>query len=351
MAKRSQGRFVDPVARKKPPQRRSARFTKKITENDEADSPLRAPPPSTFNRHLSHHLWVAVSSLGQLLRSPFSTLMTAMVIAIALALPAGLYVLLGNVKTLTHSWQDSMQYSIFLQPATSNTDAHQLQQKIQAWPNVVRVDYISPATALAEFREQSGFGAVIDSLKENPLPPVLVVYPSSDVDQPQQLQQLADQSRKLEHVESVQLDMEWVRRLSAILELAQRGVLALAVVLGAAILLIIGNTIRLTIFNRRQEILVTKLIGATNSFIRRPFLYTGVWYGLFGAVLAWLLLGIFIALIQDPVQHLAVLYQSQFIVSGLGLFQSLVLIIAGIGLGFVGSWISTSRHLQAIEPA
>lgn len=353
MAKRSQGRFVDPDRRdsrnKSVAKRRAARFVNQINETDDIDSSLRPPPRSSLNRYLNHHLWVAVSSLGQLIRSPFSTLMTATVIAIALALPAGLYLLLDNVKTLTHAWQNSMQFSIFLQPATSTTDALQLQEQIQGWNRVAKVDYISPDQALAEFRELSGFGAAIDTLKENPLPAVLVVYPRAEV-QAEQLQRLADDARKLPHVDNVQLDMEWVRRLGAILALAQRGVLALALILGAAILLIIGNTIRLTILNRRQEILVTKLIGATNTFIRRPFLYTGVWFGLFGSLLAWLLLAIFIALIHLPVQNLAILYQSHFSINGLGVLQSVMLVLIGIALGFVGSWISTSRHLQAIEP-
>ena len=353
MAKRSQGRFVDPDRRgsknKAKPRRRSARYVKHINDKDELDASLRPPPRSSFNRYLSHHVWVAVSSLGQLLRTPFSTLMTAMVIAIALGLPAGLYLLLGNVKSLTHTWQDSLQFSIFLQPATSNVDAERLQQKLLAWSDVQKVEYISPDQALAEFRELSGFGEAIDTLKQNPLPPVLVVFPTDTV-QAQQLQQLADAARKLEHVDKVQLDMEWVRRLAAILEVAQRAVMALAVVLGVAILLIIGNTIRLTIFNRRQEILVTKLIGATNAFIRRPFLYTGIWYGLFGSLLAWILLAVFIALIRSPVQNLAMLYQSQFMIAGLGALQSLALVFGGIALGFAGSWISTSRHLQDIEP-
>ena len=342
-AKKSQGRFVDSDARKRKPKRRKS-------ELNDVEPVARERPHSLLHRHLMHHLWVAVSSLGQLSRTPFSSLMTATVIAIALALPAGLYLLLHNVQSLTNGWQDTAQLSVFLKHKTGNKAAHQLVTKIQQWENVARVVYISPAEALAEFRELSGFGSAIDTLKDNPLPPLLVVYPAASFDQPGELQRLAREVEKLKSVDHVQLDMEWVRRLAAILNLAQRGVLLIGGLLGAGILLIVGNTIRLTIFNRRQEIVVTKLIGATDSFIRRPFLYTGIWYGLAGSLMAWVLLGIFIALIQGPVQSLAQMYQSQFVIDGMGSTQALALVLTGVGLSFIGSWISATRHLQAIEP-
>ena len=179
---------------------------------------------------------------------------------------------------------------------------------------------------------------------------MLILYPRVGFDKPQILEQLARQAREQTLVDHVQLDMEWVRRLAAIIDLGQRGILLLGAVLGIAILLIIGNTIRLTIFNRRQEIVVTKLIGATNTFIRQPFLYTGIWYGLLGAVLAWALLTLLTQLLSGPVQALAQLYQSQFTLGGLGVWQSALLIFTGVGLGFIGSWLAASRHLQAIEP-
>ena len=342
MARRSQGRFVDPAPRRKNAGR--------LADGDELDAPVRHLPRSSVNRYVSHHIWVAAESLGQLLRAPFATLMTAAVIAIALALPAALYLLLDNVQTVTSGWQDTAQISVFLKPDTKETNALRLQQQLEGWESVADVQYISPDQALTEFKAQSGFGDVLDTLDDNPLPPVLMIYPKAGFDQPRQLEQLAQRMRGLALVDHVQLDMEWVRRLAAMIDLGQRSILLLAAVLGVAILLIIGNTIRLTIFNRRQEIVVTKLIGATNAFIRRPFLYTGVWYGLLGALLAWLLLAILTQLLSGPVRELALLYQSQFTLAGLGFWQSMLLVVTGVGLGFIGSWVAASRHLQAIEP-
>jgi len=343
MARRSQGRFVDHSARRKPVNR--------LADVEELEAPVRQTPRSGIYRYLSRHLWVAGESLGQLLRAPLATLMTAAVIAIALALPSGLYLLLANVQAITSGWQDSAQISVFLKPGTHETAALRLQQHIKSWPNVADVQYISSDQALTEFKSQSGFGDVLNNLDDNPLPPVLILYPRVGLDKPQILEQLAQQARGQLLVDHVQLDMEWVRRLAAMIDLGQRGILLLGAVLGIAILLIIGNTIRLTIFNRRQEIVVTKLIGATNAFIRRPFLYTGIWYGLMGSVLAWLLLSLLTQLLTAPVQALAQLYQSQFTLDGLNLWQSLLLIFTGISLGFIGSWVAASRHLQAIEPA
>jgi len=342
MARRSQGRFVDHSTRRKPMSR--------LADVEDIESPVRHLHRSGIHRYFSRHFWVASDSLGQLLRTPFATLMTAAVIAIALALPAGLYLLLTNVQAITSGWQDTAQISVFLKPGTKESTALRLQQQIKTWKNVTDVQYISPDQALTEFKTQSGFGDVLSSLNDNPLPPVLILYPRVGFDKPQILEQLARQAREQTLVDHVQLDMEWVRRLAAIIDLGQRGILLLGAVLGIAILLIIGNTIRLTIFNRRQEIVVTKLIGATNTFIRQPFLYTGIWYGLLGAVLAWALLTLLTQLLSGPVQALAQLYQSQFTLGGLGVWQSALLIFTGVSLGFIGSWLAASRHLQAIEP-
>lgn len=343
MARKSQGRFQESRSR-------YSRFADQFPSADELETGSRPRQVSSLNRYFSHHLFVAISTLGQLVRAPFSTLLTTSVIAIALALPAGFYVLLANVQVLTNNWHESAQISVFLQSSVDAKKAQQLQQTISRWKEVEQVHYISPDKALAEFRQSSGFGDVLDSLGENPLPPVLVVFPVTDFQQPQQLEKLTTRLKNLPNTETVQQDMEWVRRLAAMISLGKRGVLLLAGLFALAILLIIGNTIRLTIFNRRQEILVTKLIGGTNGFIRRPFLYTGIWFGLFGALLAWLLLGILIALIKGPVHDLAMLYQSRFTIDGLGLVNTLLLIISGITLGFIGSWLATSRHLNSIEP-
>lgn len=323
------------------------RSTKRPDRNGAAST---QKPRGRVNAYFTHHLWVLVSSLGTLWRTPFATIMTAAVIGIALALPAGLHVLLQNVQKLSTGWEGTAQMSLFIKQGISEKNIQSLANKLRDWDGVADVRYISRDQALAEFRELSGFGGALDSLDENPLPAVLVVRPTAEAADPAQMELLLGKVRELEPVDLAQLDMEWVRRLSGIIELGKRGVLLLAGLLALAILLVIGNTIRLTILNRRDEIVITKLIGATNAFIRRPFLYTGFWYGLMGAVLAWLLVGILLGLLSDPVNRLSFLYNSQFSLGGLDLETTAILLGSGILLGLLGSWLAVGRHLQAIEP-
>jgi len=307
-------------------------------------------PRGRINAYFTHHLWVLVSSLGQLWRTPFSTLMTAAVIGIALALPAGLHVLLSNVQQLSSGWEDSAQVSLFIKQGVPENRIQSLAGKLRGWDGVAEGRYISREQALAEFRELSGFGDALDSLAENPLPAVLVLRPTQVQAEPTAMAQLLERLRKLDAVDQAQLDMEWIRRLNGIIEVGKRGALLLGALLAMAILLVVGNTIRLTIFARREEIIITKLIGATNAFIRRPFLYTGFWYGLMGALIAWLLVAGFLTLLSGPVSQLSFLYDSQFRLGGLNFATSFSLLLSGVFLGLVGSWLAVGRHLQAIEP-
>lgn len=345
---------------KKRSTRRSERSAEAVTASNSfatnADSNSvggqgKQKPRGRVNAYFTHHLWVLVSSLGVLWRTPLATLMTAAVIGIALALPAGLHVLLQNVQQLSTGWEGTAQMSLFLKSGVPEKRIHSLAEKLRGWDGVAEVRYISREQALAEFRELSGFGGALESLDENPLPAVLVLRPTTEAAEPAQMELLLGRVKELESVDLAQLDMEWVRRLSGIIEVGKRGVLLLAGLLGMAILLVVGNTIRLTILSRTQEIIVTKLIGATNAFIRRPFLYTGIWYGLMGGVLAWLLVAILLGLLSDPVSRLSFLYNSQFSLGGLDLETVAILLGSGVTLGLLGSWLAVGKHLQAIEPS
>ena len=330
---------------------RNARKPRTAARAPEPETRAKAQKPrGRINAYFTHHLWVLVSSLGQLWRTPFSTLMTAAVIGIALALPAGLHVLLSNVQQLSSGWEDSAQVSLFIKQGVPEKRILTLADELRDWEGVAEVRYISREQALAEFRELSGFGDALDSLAENPLPAVLVLRPTLAQAEPAAMERLLERLRRLDAVDQAQLDMEWIRRLNGIIEVGKRGALLLGVLLAMAILLVVGNTIRLTIFARREEIVITKLIGATNAFIRRPFLYTGFWYGLMGAVIAWLLVAGFLALLNGPVSQLSFLYNSQFQLGGLDPITSLSLLISGVSLGLAGSWLAVGRHLQAIEP-
>lgn len=300
---------------------------------------------------LLQHLQAAVFSLGQLARNPIGSLMTVAVIGIALALPAGFYLILDNAKRVTSGWDMTLQIAVYLNEDVSDDEAQQLAVELRGDESIKSVDYISRTEALKEFRELSGFAEAIDALSDNPLPAVLLVQPASAASDTAAFERLLARLQNLAQVDQAKFDRQWLQRLQAIIETVQRAVLVLSFVLGLAVLLIVGNTIRLGIYNRRAEIEITKLFGATDAFIQRPFLYTGFWYGVLGASFAAILITAAILLLSGPVRDLAALYASNYRLSGASLTQLLALFGIGVGLGLGGSWLSVQRHIRAIEPA
>lgn len=299
---------------------------------------------------LLRHAQVSLASLGRLSRAPVGTLMTAMVIGIAVSLPAGMWVMLSNVKQISGSWDGAASISMFLKTDISETQLDALLVRVQAMPEVSEVQLITRDDALVEFQQFSGFAQALDVLQENPLPPVLIVTPTLQHSDPLAAEKLLKTLNGETATDFAQLDLEWVRRFHAITEIAIRAVVVLASLLSLAVLLIIGNTIRLEIQNRRDEIEITKLIGATNAFIRRPFLYTGFWYGLLGGALAWLLVTVSLWLLAGPIEKLTGLYQSEFRLDVLDLPTTLVLLLGTALLGLMGALVAVGRHLSAIEP-
>ncbi len=299
---------------------------------------------------LLRHLQVFFYSLGQLSRQPLSLFMTAAVIGIALALPTGLHVLLQNAQQISGGWDGAAQISLFLKKSVSDKQAKALARKLGQRKDIAKVDYLSREQALKEFQQQSGFGDALKALKKNPLPSVLIIQPTLANSQPQETAILLEDLRKNTRVDIAQLDMQWVKRLYAIMDIVRRGVIVLAALLALAVLLVVGNTIRLAIQNRRDEIVVMKLIGGTDAFIRRPFLYTGFWYGFFGALLAFIMVYAALLLLSGPVEKLTALYHNNFELSRLDFNTALVLLVTGVMLGLVGSWLAVGRHLRDIEP-
>jgi cell division transport system permease protein len=303
-----------------------------------------------IKNHLLRHLQVMLFSLGQLWRQPISSLMTIVVIGIALALPAGLYVLLHNVEKVSGQWDDATQISLFLQKNITDEQAFKLNSKLQSWPNIKETAYQTSNQSLKEFRDLSGLGTLLDSLPSNPLPAVIIVHPSEAHISEDAIDSLLTKLEALPEVELAQLDMEWLQRLRSLNKTAKRGISVLGILLSLSVLLIIGNTIRLAILSRQSEIRVIKLVGGTDAFIRRPFLYTGFWFGLLGGVAAWVILLTSLSLLNGPVNELARLYGSQFTLNWLSgsLFLSLPMI--SLCLGILGATLAVSRHLSAIEP-
>ena len=310
----------------------------------------RVTMQSQGSAYIQHHKLMAVDSLKRLLAAPAASLMTWLVLAIALSLPMTLYVALENVKQLSRNWDQSSQISVYLKKGVMSRFADELTAEIADFPNVSSAVYISPEQALKEFSVSTGLSDVIFGLDDNPLPGVISVIPRLDSQDENGLELLQQKLEALRHVDSVQLDLIWVKRLYQFMELGQRLVWALAALLGLAVLLIIGNTIRLSIENRRDEIRVVKLVGGTDAFVRRPFLYTGLWFGLGGGIIAWILLSIGLFWLSGPVEQLISLYGSDFSLKGLGFSDSLLLIFDGVILGWLGAWLAVSRHLSTIEP-
>lgn len=306
--------------------------------------------PSWLARWTQEHARVFFFSLGKLLTHPAGSLLTAAVIGITLALPAGLQLGVNNLQRLSYSWQGALQLSLFLRDTTDEARGQTLAQELDARADVRSTQYISRAQSAAEFRELSGFGEVLDLLETHPLPAVIVVRPEPG-QPPQALETLAQQLGALPEVELAQLDQRWLDRLYAILELVERGVLLVSALLALAVIVIVGNTLRLDIEARRDEIVVMKLIGAPDGFVRRPFLYGGCWLGLLGGWFALLLLTVGLEFLKPSARNLAGLYQSGFTVQGPGLSTVLGIVVAGVALGWLGAWWTVSRHLARIEPA
>lgn len=299
---------------------------------------------------LSQHAQSFVSSLGQLHKNLASNLFSITVIGISLALPSGFYLILSNAERVMENWDGAIQIALYLHPDTSDDQSALFRDELLQMASIDDVELITKSQALEEYRRFSGFAEALDTLDENPLPSVLLVEPRADILSTTEGENLLEQLGKRSEVESAQFDRQWVNRLFIILNIMERAVVILAIMLSLAVLLIIGNTIRLSIINKRTEIEINKLFGATNSFIQRPFLYTGLIFGVAGSVIAWLLLLISTAIMQGPVHQLAILYNSDFSLQGLDFCEFGILVASGGGLGLLGSWIAVDRHIRATEP-
>lgn len=319
--------------------------------SNSAKETMRRHQSSTSDRFKSFlrlHKREAELSAQRIRASGSTSLLTALVIAIALALPTSLHLLLSNVQVLLNSWDQQSNLTIFLDSGLSEKAVSTLDKKVRAWPEIKSSRYISAEQALEDFRENSGLEEVLASLDENPLPAAIVLEPK--VQKVAELEQLEQKLAKISGVDSVVIDTAWIARLNAMLDLGKRFILALGVALSCAVLLVIFNTIRLAIANRADEILITKLVGATDSFVRRPFLYTGAWFGLGGGVIALVLAEVLIILLQKPVVQLASLYQSDYTLQGVSPIELALVPMAGLSIGIIGSYMAVSNYLHELAP-
>ncbi len=298
---------------------------------------------------LVSHAQNCVGALGRISREPVGSLLSIAVIGLALALPAALHVLVRNGEAVAGGWESVRDFSVYLKPGATLDIAKSLQDNLVQRDDIESAQLVSADAALEEFRDSPGFGDVLGALDKNPLPHTLVVRPT-EASTAESMRKLKEVLAARDDVDLVRLDTEWVARLNALLDLARRSIWLAAVVLISAVVVIIGNTIRLDIQNRRAEIEVAKLLGATDAFVRRPFLYLGFWYGLGGGLLALMVLLLGLLLLGGPLARLSELYGGAFQPLGADGTTSLAILFGGLFAGLSGAWVAVARHLTAIQP-
>ncbi|BBP02878.1 cell division protein FtsX [Sulfuriferula plumbiphila] len=297
---------------------------------------------------LAHHRHALIATLARMGKTPFATLFAIIAIGVALSLPAGLFVLLHNVTRLAGNLPARPEISVFMHQDAHDTDIAAMRQRLQARPDLAGFRFVPRAQALAALSEQAGMSDLTAGLNNNPLPDAWIITPAQA--DAQNMARIAADIRGWPQVAQVQDDSQWAQRLTALLGLGRDLVLMLAILLGAALVAVSGNTIRLQILTRREEIEVSRLIGATDRYIRRPFLYFGVVQGLFGGLTAWLIVAVSVLLLDLQASKLAALYASRFHLLGLGLTEALVLLATAAALGWLGAYLAVSRSLRLIEP-
>ena len=309
----------------------------------------------SFSRALAlflyHHLHEAKRALAGIWFAPLTSLMTIAVIGISLALPATFYLILKNAELVSAQWQAGTQITLYLRKDTSESASLALVERIRKMPDVADVRYVSPQQGLDEFNKLSGFAGAMSHLSSNPLPPVVVVTPQLANRTPDGAKSLLQHLTQEGSVEQGKLDMQWLERLDGIINLLRHSIQGIAALLLLGLLLTVANTLRLNIVSRREEIEVMKLVGATNRFIYRPYLYIGLWYGLIGGLLAAWFCEVVILWSDKVVSALAELYGSSFQLTGLGAGESVGLLLLSMVLSIAAAWFSVYRHIREIEPA
>jgi len=309
------------------------------------------PVSETVKIYLLEHVRVLFASLGRIMKTPFTSLMTVLVLSVTLTLAGGFYLMVKNIQQLSGSLETSNQISVFLKTKVHDREAKTLAASIKALPEVATVKLIGKRQAMEEFKRYSGFGDALAALDSNPLPIVLQVLPVAKSMDAEAIERLMEKLERYPAVDFVQLDMLWVKRLQSISALLQRTVMVLNSLLAIAIIFIMGNTIRLELQNRREEVLIAKLVGATHAFVQRPFIYTGFWLGLFAGALAWILITLMVFALSEPVENIAGLYQGQFELLFLSLTETLSLLAVSALLGVLGAWAVLFYQLRQIRPA
>ncbi|KJY81649.1 cell division protein FtsX [Vibrio galatheae] len=294
------------------------------------------------------HFKQAKLSLVEFWQRPLGNILTLAVISMALAMPSALYLLAKNISAASTNVNSPSQVSAYIKERTPEARIMVLKDELETSLDVANVDYISPQQGLDDLSQYSGFEQALSLLDDYALPGVLVVTPRSE--DKDAIKRLAERISNEDGITDVRLDEDWLTRLDAIKNLVSGIVITLSVLMLGSVFLIVGNTLRFNVLANKEEIQTMKLIGATNSYILRPYLYSGMWFGLLGAVTAWILTALITVLLNSRVEQLALLYDSQFRLVGLSWDESLLLVMLGTFLGCLAAKVSAQRHLKEIEP-
>lgn len=300
---------------------------------------------------LRRHSYSFFSSLGVLVKHKVGTLMTVLVLGIAMFLPLGLYITLANLDGMNLRQDEWSAITVFFEAGTTQEEVNRVADELKQRFETDAVAIISPAQGMADFRDASGFGESLDMLEENPLPWVMQVSPhqGSTEEVEAQVGELTGFLESVGSIEVTQFDYKWLQRLGRMVELGQAAVTVLVLLFGLAVIVVVANTIRLDVASHAEEIEILALVGAGNAFVRQPFLYTGLWYGLMGGLLAVLLLGFTMLYLGRPLGLLLETYGTIFNLRGLGIQQSLWVLSGGGFLGWLGAWISVQRYLRRLK--
>lgn len=307
-------------------------------------------PLTQLYRVITFHSQAVVNSFIYLCKQPISTGVTVVVFALTLTMPALLEVLADNSLEITQYGKNNGHISLYLDVRISDAAANTLARYVQKTKGVGEAVLKTPAEGLLELQQQEGMHDVLLNLPDNPLPYVIDVHPGPSIHTPLALENLYSRLKSLPGIEDAKFDMQWVNRLFALLDLAGRLTHGLMLILALAVVLIIGNTLRLVTLNRHEEIRVLKLIKVSDPYIMRSFLYSGLWYGFFSALLAVILVSMFMLSLRGVVHTFVDAYHMHFSLSGLSFRQTLMLIVVAMVLGWLGTYVAVRRQLALIEP-
>lgn len=291
-----------------------------------------------------------MNTLADMLRQPLATLLTVMVIAISLALPSICYLVWKNVSQAAAQWYPTPQLTVYLDKSLDDNAAQAVIAQIQSEDGVDKVNYLSRDEAMGEFRNWSGFGGALDMLEENPLPAVAIITPKMTFQSAETLTTLRDRVAATQGVDEVRMDDSWFARLVALTSLVGQISATIGILMVIAVFLVIGNSVRLNIFSRRETINVMKLIGATDGFILRPFLNGGAMMGFAGAVLSLILSQALVWKLGVVVTQVASVFGTTFTVKGLSWDESLLLLLIAAMIGWLAAWLATVQHLRRFTP-